>query len=578
MYKPAPPRPKKTSIVRTRTGCRNCRARRKKCDEKKPSCTGCNRLGRRCDGYATKMEFRSVSFDPTKSQDSQTQMTKSLRPSKELFYMNVWENQCAPALHPAFRTLACLRDLSPVVTDAMMALAARQLSRLLPQARQVNPLDSPNLRSSFRPDVDQQSISAIFSSSAMRSVAQWTRFDFYRDSTTALVVLTMFCCFETLMSNFYGFYLHSAAVETLLETHQGFLYEPDTYKHSFIAAWIQSRLHNWWRRFHFSTVTFQRDQPPLSPLINQPALSHLRPVLDHRVSVLMILCESYRLSAAKLMLRYDDATDIGPITSHDDIIPSENRDTLWSQSYRLLDLQEQLNQQRKALSEWYAQLAPSELPTDIHLTDYTNMSCQCDTLQIQPLLFESHDAAMNFAYYVTTQILQRTEFLENFQPYHELADNSNVGDARDSTEKWFLILLRIAAGINWDACCRLNAYTVGLSGLLLACVLRSNNLAVSSWVQNWLTQRYQEGCLEEGSFPIFQILQVLQIINEERSLGRHVYAVCQPTDDGGGMGKFDSYNSQQLGFVLVYGLCRRQNRFYSRQVTLEPLTSTSIQM
>ncbi|KAM3542694.1 hypothetical protein ARSEF1564_004434 [Beauveria bassiana] len=28
MYKPAPPRPKKTNITRTRTGCLECRARR----------------------------------------------------------------------------------------------------------------------------------------------------------------------------------------------------------------------------------------------------------------------------------------------------------------------------------------------------------------------------------------------------------------------------------------------------------------------------------------------------------------------------------------------------------------------
>ena len=30
MYKPAPPRPKKMNIVRTRTGCKGCRKRRTK--------------------------------------------------------------------------------------------------------------------------------------------------------------------------------------------------------------------------------------------------------------------------------------------------------------------------------------------------------------------------------------------------------------------------------------------------------------------------------------------------------------------------------------------------------------------
>ncbi|KAI1090799.1 hypothetical protein F5B19DRAFT_461660 [Rostrohypoxylon terebratum] len=582
MYKPAPPRPKQSSIVRTRTGCRNCRARRKKCDEKKPSCTGCTRLGKRCDGYATKLEFRSVSFHLTESRDCQTQIIKSPRPSRELFYMNVWETRCAPALHPAFQKLSRLRDISPVVIDAMMALAARQLSRLLPRARQVSPLDSPNLRSSFRPDVDQQSMSGIFSSSAMRSVAQWTQSDFDRDSTTALAVLTLFCCFESLMSNFQGFYLHSAAVEVLLDTHQDFMSEPDTYERSLIAAWVQSRLHNWWRRFHFATVTFQREHPPLFPLLlTQPGSSYLGPVLGHdrRVSILVILCESYRLSAASLMLYCDGTADIGLVASRDDEILLEMQESHWPQPYRLLSLQEQLNHQTKSLSDWYAQLAPSELPADLYLTDYANARYRRNTLQIKPLQFESHDAAMNFAYFVTAQILHRTEFLDNLESRNRLAENGDDDDYYNlnTTEKWILILLRIAAGIDWDACRRLNAYTIGLSGLLLTCVLRSTNPAVSFWVQSWLGQRYQAGCLEEGSFPIYQILQVLQIINEEKSSDRHVYAVCQPTDDGGGMGKFDSYNSQRLGFVLLYGWCKRSNRFYSRQAALESLTPATMQ-
>ncbi|KAM3460516.1 hypothetical protein MY5147_004539 [Beauveria neobassiana] len=59
MYKPAPPRPKKTNITRTRTGCLECRTRRVRCDEKKPMCGRCERLGGDCK-HETAFKFYQV--------------------------------------------------------------------------------------------------------------------------------------------------------------------------------------------------------------------------------------------------------------------------------------------------------------------------------------------------------------------------------------------------------------------------------------------------------------------------------------------------------------------------------------
>ncbi|KAH8655437.1 hypothetical protein BX600DRAFT_469647 [Xylariales sp. PMI_506] len=67
MYKPYPARPKKTNIVRNRTGCRTCRLRKKKCDETKPVCRACQRIGVECQGYAPRFEFRDAT--PSVAQD-----------------------------------------------------------------------------------------------------------------------------------------------------------------------------------------------------------------------------------------------------------------------------------------------------------------------------------------------------------------------------------------------------------------------------------------------------------------------------------------------------------------------------
>ncbi|OIW32742.1 hypothetical protein CONLIGDRAFT_679122 [Coniochaeta ligniaria NRRL 30616] len=51
----------KTNIVRTRTGCQNCRKRRRKCDEGRPECLGCVKRGIRCSGYERTIAFKDVS-------------------------------------------------------------------------------------------------------------------------------------------------------------------------------------------------------------------------------------------------------------------------------------------------------------------------------------------------------------------------------------------------------------------------------------------------------------------------------------------------------------------------------------
>ncbi|KAL0934108.1 C6 zinc finger domain protein [Colletotrichum truncatum] len=53
-------RPKKTDIVRKRTGCQDCKNRRRKCDETRPECSACVRRGIKCSGYDRPVAFKDV--------------------------------------------------------------------------------------------------------------------------------------------------------------------------------------------------------------------------------------------------------------------------------------------------------------------------------------------------------------------------------------------------------------------------------------------------------------------------------------------------------------------------------------
>jgi hypothetical protein len=49
--------PSKSGVTRTRTGCWTCRARRKKCDETRPSCLACRSLNLQCEGYGVRLKW-----------------------------------------------------------------------------------------------------------------------------------------------------------------------------------------------------------------------------------------------------------------------------------------------------------------------------------------------------------------------------------------------------------------------------------------------------------------------------------------------------------------------------------------
>ncbi|GKT66733.1 C6 zinc finger domain protein [Colletotrichum tofieldiae] len=54
-------RPKKTDIVRKRTGCQRCRSKKRKCDETRPECLACVQRGIPCSGYQSRIRFKDIS-------------------------------------------------------------------------------------------------------------------------------------------------------------------------------------------------------------------------------------------------------------------------------------------------------------------------------------------------------------------------------------------------------------------------------------------------------------------------------------------------------------------------------------
>ena len=611
MYKPAPLRPKKTNITRARTGCNACKERRRKvshvsipakraplvtarlkCDEKKPKCSACIKFGTPCE-QAPRFKFRHPTCLIAKSEDEGMNTTHTnhnapkttdhrsekeqssassflnmefivstgipeqseyyrkamtvpqpLTPGRDAkypikFYSDAWKKLRLPILQEAL--LDPIFSSSTTVSEMVTALSACRLSRTQPERKMYKPSTLPGL--CFRPDSGHETVSHDFYGSVMRRVAQWTPQDFEANPALCLAVLILFCYAESSMGTFKAYWTHSAAMTRLIQNYASGMLSAYPRGLELLAAWIEIEMQMWWRRLYFSTPDFQVQHNVL--MLDSELQSALR-AQNHRALVLISLCESQRLSNVAIISHWAKHT------------PNEHlsqRNTTLITSTPISEYNSLLETVGKYLDCWQA---PSPIMGET-AKDTSAIATSSVELEVHPLHFESHTAAMSYAYYVTARVLQCSGPLDSL----ELTDSSAISAAYEEAEAWIMVLLRVAAGIDWNSCIQLNAYSIGLSSLLLACTLRSRTLAIGVWIENWLQSQLKEGNFEEGSFPVFQTSAIIRLINREKQSGQDVLVAFQTEDDGGGRGKLGSYHSQLISSMLLFGRCRTTGRLYS---------------
>ncbi|PYI24351.1 hypothetical protein BO99DRAFT_349886, partial [Aspergillus violaceofuscus CBS 115571] len=597
MYRPAPPRPKKTSIVRSRTGCKLCRQRRVKCDETKPSCGACTRAGKPCEEVSPSFSFSNRTASAHRAVSKPVQHVrwqpfyKSTSPSNariheaseaghkskqvvqlsackvqtqedshsaadelrkltsaepllhidtiidlrsvesEHFYLTYWESSCIDALGCLFHGINSILDEDNTLKQSLLALAACNISRRSPeghtnQGRLIVLPNRTHLLSSQR-----------YYSSAVGETARTLQAKASSSPLTTLAILVLFCLMETAMGNFRGFGWHCQGIAKIIDLQLPHLSQ-DALGKELIAAWLASRLHMWWRRMYFTTFALQLSQRSLSV---SPQLTQVLRTIDAQKTLLVsILCESHRVSAIATLqvLSGTHAASLATCTVDEcvSLLEAEGR----------------------KLDEWHSRLDRSQLPLDVLPQPPQGRFSEI----AHPLLFHSYEAAINYAYYSAARIMQCTEIL------HSRADSDEDQEVRPGNDhavstSWMIVLLRTVAGLDILECASRNTYSIGIASLLLASVLRCDDLRCGLQVQNWLQKCVDLAILEEGSFPIAQTLDAVRIVNSERAAGRDVYAIGLSEDDGGGSGKYSSYNSQRFRDFVILGRMRRGGSSYS---------------
>lgn len=477
------------------------------------------------------------------------------------FYMNIWRFHCLPALNVTFKSMDTIRGQSSLITDTMATLAASRMSRKLPQRRFFVSSDSPGLY--FRPDFGHESLSSELYGSALRRMSCWSSESFDSNPMLAFAALVLFCYVESSMGYFKGFYIHSQGIEKLLKKSAHRIFPHGT---GLLAAWVEVKMQNWWRRAYFGVPEFFQDYA--TPLL-RPELQLISNTGSGRTAtILWILCESHRLNTATLIAcwaRQGKGRQMREITASA-CVDSANQP--FEQPSNSSEVMAMIEMYSEKLDEWRACL-----PDSAEIEMEASLSPSKRFVSISPedeaLYFPSHQSAMNMAYYVVARVMHSAGPLQTFAS----TSVHNIDDQYEEIEGWIFVLLRIAAGISWEECVSLNAYTIGFAGLLLTCALSSRTLETGLWIQEWLETHLGRDGIEEGNFPVFQILEAVRLINRERRNGLDVVALFQTVNDEGGKGKFGSYSSQLISSMLVYGRCRSTGELASYHVSTGSLVA-----
>lgn len=464
-----------------------------------------------------------------------------LHSERSYFYITHWEKQCLSSLSSTFAQLSLQLETCQILHDAVLAFAACNMSRMHSELKYSNNLRDRDLK--YRPHLMHYMYSQMYYNSAIRRLARLSSAEYRNNMHTLLPSLLLFCYMESSICNFRGYLCHVDGISIILELAQGDI-ESRPNGSDVIAIWEQLRLYTWWIRAHFCTLNFQSSKNvfPISlPYHDLRAIGS-----TSRTAIISLLCESYRLSSVAFLRWWDYHNSHSGGTN-------SSLNTLYQENDMSL-----LLQLSTSLDEWESQLGRSEQPSENSLIDSKGVLDA--NMKLKPLQFQSHKAATNYAYYTATRIMHC--FLVSS---HNLA----TGDQRPiESGYWTNMLLSVIYGMKHSDCARENVYTIGVSGLLLACILRSTDQATGVAMEIWLKQFQQNQIFEEGSLPVSQIVAIVGMINRQRTAGYDIFAISPENEDDGSDGKFDSYNNQTLSNVLVYGRHRHTGNAFSARVPL----------
>ncbi|KFY45064.1 hypothetical protein V494_01193 [Pseudogymnoascus sp. VKM F-4513 (FW-928)] len=475
---------------------------------------------------------------------------------QEQLYLHHWRTHVLRTLPAPFAQVENLADRCSALRPAIIALSACDLAQTRADVRQWT--IQHEKRWLLSPNREHQQYGKIYYNLALQELAHM---DYSKQELTSLLVtLMLFTHIESHVGSFRGAAFHHHGVEHLLSARHG-LCKQSVLATDLARIWTSLRAQNWRCRIAFTVPDFQRSLADLGLEAEQL----LNPSEARDEAVMVNMLQSWRLSLMILFERYAGRGDMETISSRccQDYyarIPPPGVTRPWRPKEPIPDedYEALLGEQRKGLDRWYAALPTSHLPRQ---SLGPEISAQ-DSLQLgqPPLQFLTHQAAMNYVYYVAARIFQSREVIDEFlalprlHPHHS-AQPDNLG-----VDGLLRVLLRIIIGVDVMVCARHSSYSVGILEILHMCHLRlpRRNQIIRGGVQYMITG-YANNCItHEGSGLVLGFQHVFEEIEEQRNLGRDLFYIIP---------RFSPDCQRQLTYddttpYVVYGRDKTTGKFF----------------
>lgn len=478
---------------------------------------------------------------------------------QDMYYLHHWRTHLLETLPAPFKQVESLVDRCPALRSAIIALSACDLAQSRTDVRSWT--IKGGKRWLFSPNREHQEYGEIYYNISMHKLAKTDPAK--QEPTSVLATLMLFIYIESHIGSFRGAAFHHHAIEHLLPSQHHFC-EQSVLARDLVRTWTCLRAQNWRHRIPFTVLDFQKSLIDLGLSVEQL----LDPSEARDEAIIINMLQSWRLSLMILFERYTGRGDMESISSrccrdyYERVQPPAMTQP-WRPKVPILDEDYELllSEQRAKLDQWHAAVPPSHTP---HFGNLGLKNGARHHLQVNqpPLKFHSHQAAMNYVYYIAARIFQSREGIDEFlcgpsvPPYH----TGQLNPA--GVDHWIDLLLRIVADLDVMACARHSSYSVGILEILHMCHLRLPRYSqvIGSCI-DYLTESYANNCItHEGSTLILGFQHEFEEIEEQRNQGNDVfYVMPRSSPDAQRELAYDDTTP-----LVVYGRDRATGKFFCR--------------
>ncbi|RDW57512.1 hypothetical protein BP6252_13772 [Coleophoma cylindrospora] len=479
---------------------------------------------------------------------------------QENLYLQYWRKDMLGKLPMPYKQIEYLLDACPALRPSIISLSACDMAQVRIEVRS-RTIDTRK-DWFYAPNATHQTHGRRYYNIAKRELAE---LDYDReDKASILAVLLLFVLVESHIGSFHGAAFHHHAIEHLLSAHYSAC-QSSAFGRGLISVWTALRAHSWSYRIPFTLLDFNKTLLELGVNISIV----LDPFEARAEAVVVNMLQSWRLSLMMLFERYTGRGDMESISSQccRDVYRRTKPPVMrppWTPKTLIEDENNAslLNEERQRLDAWHTALPLSQLP--IESFSSANGGRPSADLRyssaIQDLKFQSHQAAINYAYYVVARILQSEAAMDEYLSMKPQCDYPEQGHSE--TNHWLLTLLRVIAGMDIAACAQQSYYYVSLLEIVKICRLRLPQYSSALCrLADELVQEFTDHCMiYDGPVLISNFRNELKEIEEQKILSKDLfYIMPQNSPD---TKKQPSCNRASAAPIMVYGRDRITGKLF----------------